>query len=236
MAAVVAAGERPNWTRFIQHCMYSAPLVQHDLPALIEQHNPDRLVVDQLLFSAIAYAEATPGVKVRSYVVLHTTPLAVFPADGSGFAAIALQPVNTARARLQLAPLSTPKDMLAWCADNNGSDRHHERTTPRPTHCWSTRSTPSDSAAKRTRRLARTGRQERAGRRSATAARSSSCRSTPLPCSTSAREWHARCERWLSLRRTACWHQQAQSTCAASLYHPTRSSRPSCRTSTSCSV
>ena len=118
-----AGGKQPDMGVFVQHCMCSAPLIQHDLPALLKQHNIDRVILDMLMFSAIALAEADPSLQAKSYVILHTAPHAVFPADGTGFGAITLPAVNMVRAALQLPPLTNTIDIFAWCAKQQGGPR-----------------------------------------------------------------------------------------------------------------
>lgn len=116
ISAIKNNGGQLDFGPFVQHCMCSAELIQHDLPTLMKQHNIDHLLIDMLMFSAIALAEADTNLRSKSFVILHTAPHAVFPVDGSGFGALVLPAINMVRATLQLTPLINGMEMFAWCA------------------------------------------------------------------------------------------------------------------------
>ena len=114
VGAIMQAGGEPDLGVVVQHCLCSAPAMLHDVPALMAEHRTDRLLVDELMFSTLAMVEAK-GLQSSSYAVLHSPPHAVFPADGSGFAAMALPAINMVRGALQLPALTHPLQMFAWC-------------------------------------------------------------------------------------------------------------------------
>ena len=114
VTALMAAGQKPDLGVVVQHCLCSAPVIQHDVPGLMAEHRIDRLLVDVLMFSCLAMVEAQ-GLQSRSYVIVHSSPHAIFPADGSGFSAMALPAVNMVRGAVQLPPLTNVLDMFRWC-------------------------------------------------------------------------------------------------------------------------
>lgn len=92
-----------DWMPVLVDAVWACPQHLEDVPELIAAERCDALVVDCLMFGALAAAERVP---VPTAVLVHSAPGALVP-PGGGLEQLALGQVNAVRAKAGLAEVAT---------------------------------------------------------------------------------------------------------------------------------
>ncbi|CAF2018262.1 unnamed protein product [Rotaria magnacalcarata] len=84
-----------------------------DVPTLVEREKPDRIIVDCMMYGALAAVEKNPEMTKISYILVHTIPGGI-SAPGGQLESWAMQSVNEMRVAAALEPVKELWDTWKW--------------------------------------------------------------------------------------------------------------------------